>query len=206
MKSLRMRRHSLKDGPDNTIGPKGAALAVREGNNEYYECFQLPEWVFVGPLVRTRQTANLFFFLFEDEQLSPDRIIVIPEFGDDALFKAMATPEFREQTKAGFSNYDALLKVHSPELVSAWRKLAFAGITSALSKISDGKTGDGFGHSPMIELAISQLFSPEYANAGPETFEIFDIRDLEGAIFEQDDEGIISVSERIDVDPYEFGF
>ena len=188
MKTLYYRRHSIKDGPNNTIGPEGLELAQSEGEHagnigeEYY-------WMFHGPLIRTAQTALAFLSGLalgsRTLTLIPIPMPIIEEIGTDELFAKIGTPECHAAVKSGMSNLMATLTTH-PDVVGEFITTAMAGVKKMFSMIDDGPPSIAFGHSPMIELAAYGIDKSQYT-----------LGELEGLVFIQDDNGDIAVARKI---------
>lgn len=148
MKTLILLRHSLKDGPNDTIGPKGLKLAWEQGLNAKEI---RPEVIFHGPLVRTAQTALAFC---EGLGYVPRITPVIYGLGDSTLFAEIATPEFRTAAKST-SFFRATLQTHGVEKTKIWAELGLQAVKSMFEQMDDdeNKLAIGFFHSPTIELA-----------------------------------------------------
>lgn len=181
MKTLHYRRHSIKDGPNNTIGPKGIVLARAEGekvditDTSYARGFH-------GPLVRTAQTLLAFS---RGLGYVPDPMPVVPEIGTDDLFAAMATPEFRQTVAGGASNFTSLVTAHGFDQCRDWAIIAALGVASMFGAMGQDEMAIAFGHSPVIELAIWRLCGHDM----PEVF-LRQIADMEGAIFTEENDKI----------------
>lgn len=191
MKTLWMFRHSIKDGLDNSIGPKGIALAEEFGNwlEDEWACGETNfTKVFCGPLPRTSQTALAFFAGLHD-YAKP--MPVIQKFGDDDLFKIMANDAFRSSVKSGKKNFEALLSAHPVAQVQAWSLDAFTGIKECFDQMEEDELAIGFGHSPIIELAA-------WCCKHWEPFsEDLNLAEMEVLVFTKDDEGDIYVVNKI---------
>lgn len=186
-KVLRLRRHSTKDGavPD-TIGPKGLALAKSEGEKDR----RLPiQYLFHGPLVRTAQTCGAYIMAqADDAQWMP----VVPGLGDDALFAQMVTDDFRAEVKKGQTNFAAVLAAHGDLVVKTWAETCAMSVRTMLDLMDERAMAAGFFHSPTIEWAAWAI--NEFKDLLPE---LTQLGDMEGIEFEQDENGLITISSKI---------
>lgn len=178
MKILHLRRHSIKDGPNNTIGPKGLELAVKQGKLVKVGYDKL----FHGPLVRTAQTALAFC---QGLGYTPFIMPVVSGLGDEALFAKMVTEEFRAAVKKGLSNFAAVQLVHDSEKIAAWTNQARLALMQMFDSMKDCEIGIGFFHSPTIELTALACSASDVADAAEDWTRL---RDLEGLVFVHDQE------------------
>lgn len=191
MKKLYYFRHSTKDGANNTIGPKGLALARKVGDWLYDNEEDLEfDRVFHGPLIRTAQTALAFTAGYG---AVGDIMPIVPEIGNDALFAEMVKPSQFRTLASVMGNFTALIQCHERSLVETWAvDHALKAVQRMFSAMEKGETAVAFGHSPMIELAVSAL-------AGnfelPEEYLI--CNDMEGVEFQQEESGVIKAIRKI---------
>lgn len=180
MKKLYYFRHSTKDGANNTIGPKGLALARKVGDWLYDVEEELEfDRVFHGPLIRTAQTALAFIAGYG---AVGDIMPIVPEIGDDELFKQMTAPSQFRTLASAMGNFRALCQCHDKSLVEVWADSSLEAVKKMFLAMEDRETAAAFGHSPMIELAICALAgSFEFA----EEYMSFD--DMEGVELSCDD-------------------
>lgn len=202
MKTLHYRRHSTK-GTDNNLTDEGIVRAILEGlkageqripgsGNDIDGPHRLIyDRLFHGPLIRTAQTALVFC---HGLNYIPKPMPVIPEIGTDELFMEIATPEFREAAKKGASNFDATLNVHDVSWCQEWAVQAKEAIRAMFKFMRNGEYAVAFGHSPVIELAAWACWSQNFSQL-PDRFRR--IGDMEGIEFIQQDDGMISVGEKI---------
>jgi hypothetical protein len=184
MKTLHLRRHSTKDGSQNTIGEKGLKLASIEGERADTTVYTR---VFHGPLVRTAQTA-LAFINGLNYGLAP--MPVVFGLGSDALFAEMANEAWKVAVKGGARNFEALLVAHPINQVKIWAMDAKAAVEQMFAAMEDDETAIGFFHSPTIELAVWAIL--EY----PETLDEYStLGDLEGVevFFDFNDELVVGL-------------
>ena len=196
MTTLILRRHSTKDGPQDTIGPKGLLLARREGDNQDVVDPEV-DHIFHGPLVRTAQTALAFAGQMGCKSVSYP---VVDGLGSAAMFGDMVTDAFKAGVKSGKSNFVALIETHGVERCQEWAvRACLPAVEGMFDILVDEDVGIGFFHSPTIELAAWAVagcpdikdFPAEYAQLG----------DLEGVTFYRDDEGAITLGDKISVEP-----
>ncbi|MDP2599930.1 MAG: hypothetical protein Q8P84_04250 [Deltaproteobacteria bacterium] len=192
MKQLLLFRHSIKDGPMNTLGPKGTKLAREVGEWLRDTESIWPQKVFHGPLVRTEQTARAFvdgFFQHATVEAQPRFMPAIEEFGTDQLFAEMVAPDgFREKAKE-LGNYYALFELHDVDTLRGWTGHCASGIRRAFDMLEDGECGVAFGHSPCIELAVAGILKSTSSTDMPVEFTA--LSEMQGILLEQDDFGII---------------
>lgn len=146
-------RHSLKD-KDNNISPEGLRLAEEQG----VACREIDiDLIFVGPMIRTRQTAEAFIRGY-------GRSIKIHEspisgIGEQADAAEVADEEFKKAIAGGMGNFDALLHSHDVEgsLDHLFDRMA-SGLDEMFGLLEAGQIGAYFGHSPFIELAAGGAY------------------------------------------------
>lgn len=194
MKTLRYRRHSSKDGAvKDTIGFKGIALAISEGDKDA-ENGILPGCVFHGELVRTAQTALIYVSCMDHGwRVMP----VVPQIGNAALFAELANEALCKAVAGGASNFEAVIAAHGVEKAKGYAADAFEGVKDMFDDMgNDDDMGAAFGHSPIIELAA-------WAAAGFQDLppEFIRLSDMEGIEFvnEDDGNGTIRIGEKITV-------
>lgn len=195
MSSIYYFRHSIKDGENNTLGPKGLELAKRVGSYMYREDDEFnPEVVFTGPLVRTVQTAYAFMQGLSEQCNCPIPVLLeaIPEFGNDGLFVDMVKPSEFRTLAAKMGNYRALLACHNGDVVGLWVDIATDAVKKMFTAMNEVQTAAAFGHSPMIELALAGILGSKEL---PEEYLV--LKEMEGVLLEMDDAGNISVSRKI---------
>lgn len=191
MKKLYYFRHSTKDGANNTIGPKGLALARKVGdwlydNNEEgleFDC------VFHGQLVRTAQTALAFTAGYG---AVGDIMPIVPEIGDDELFKQMTAPSQFRTLASAMGNFKALLQCHEQTRCGEWTYLAFSAVEKMFDAMNESEAGVAFGHSPMIELALAKIL---HTTELPDEYLTFG--DMEGVELQQEEGEAIKVVRKI---------
>lgn len=179
MKTLRLLRHSLKDGANDSIGQKGAELARGEGidaRNERFTRF------FHGPLVRTMQTA---YHYSRGLGYQPAIVSLSLNMGDDALFKAMVNDDFKRVQKTK-PNLAAIDEVHSTELVQKWQMAAAASVVDMLDQMNDGEHAVGFFHSPTIELAVRELVPAPFRLEGWDN-----LKEMDGVVLVENNGGLL---------------
>jgi phosphohistidine phosphatase SixA len=182
MKALYYLRHSIKD-TENHISAIGLQLAYRQGVALKDIAFSK---IFFGELVRTRETAEALMHGL-DQEIS----LVGPasEIGNDQLFAEMATPKFRQFTKAGYSNLDALYAAHPLSKFEEWTSMAVKAVRNVCKQMKDNEVAILIGHSPMIELAAMALAGISL----PE--DITRLNEIEGAMFLCENE-IVATSDK----------
>ncbi len=190
MKRLYYFRHSSKDGANNTLGPKGLALARKVGDWLYDAEEELEfDRVFHGTLVRTAQTALAFTAGYG---AVGDIMPVVPEIGNDALFSQMVDPSQFRTLASAMGNFKALFQCHDSEVISSWIAEASLAVVNMFSAMEDGETGVAFGHSPMIELALAKVLGTTEL---PEEYLVFG--DMEGVELQQEEGGAIEAIRKI---------
>jgi hypothetical protein len=193
VKTLEIYRHSLKDGKaKNTVGPKGLALAKAQGDKRNGEDAFCYEAAFHGVEVRTAQTLLAFISAADEDNFLPEIMPAVEGFGSDALFADMLKPpEFRDIAK-GVGTFRALLTCHPFERVKAWAEACYAGLVEVFAQITEGEVGLAISHSPTIELAL--WHAGGFADL---TDKYAVLKEMEGVLLEQDDDGVIKVVEKI---------
>lgn len=192
MKTLHYRRHSIKDGAvKDTIGTKGIALAITEGDQDAeHDIF--PGCVFHGEMVRTAQTALVYMSCMDHGW----RVMqVVPQIGNATLFAELANDAFRKAVTGGASNFEAVIAAHGIEKAKGYAADALEGVVDMLDDMgNDDDLGVAFGHSPIIELAA-------WAATGFESLSeaLRKLGDMEGIIFTQNMSGAITVGNKITV-------
>lgn len=198
IKMLHLRRHSIKDGPDQTIGPKGLELAIREGKRvdlgtvpvvgppvqEQDEMALLDsgqtakrryDKLFHGPQVQNAQTALAFC---QGLGYVPRVMPIVNGLGNDNLFAEIITEEFKAAVQSGLSNFAAVRQVHCDIKVAAWADRGRMAVTRMFDEMGDGEIGAGFFYGIPIELAAWAC------GAGDDTVkEWTGLREAEGLIF-----------------------
>ena len=196
MKRLYYFRHSSKDGANNTLGPKGLALARKVGDWLYDAEEELEfDRVFHGTLVRTAQTALAFTAGYG---AVGDIMPVVPEIGSDDLFSKMVAPSQFRTLASVMGNFKALLQCHDPNQLAEWTYLAFSAVENMFNAMEDGETGVAFGHSPMIELALAKVLGTTEL---PEEYLVFG--DMEGVELQQEEGGAIEVIRKVSMPAFE---
>lgn len=153
VKTLRLYRHSIKDGEN--ISPEGMGMARQLGVQVNGEGLFTISHLFGGPLSRCWQTATAFVGGYAEYGLQASIATHPPMLGlgDEGMFKEIVNDEFREMVKGGASNLDALLSVHLDR-----RDCLIEGAMSAVEEmfslmVEEGEVhAAGFFHSPFIEL------------------------------------------------------
>ena len=142
--------------------------------------------LFAGPFKRTWQTLLVISL---SAAVAPTAEVheEIPEIGSDELFNSWK----QKGVKFGGdrSNLRAL-REDLPESDFAQAKIdALNGVGKMfISMLNDGEVGLAVGHSPVIELACAQL---------QETPTDFQLKENEYVVFEEDDDGVITVSQSV---------
>ena len=174
MKTAIAFRHSLKDGPNDTCGPKGLELAAAQGAVFFDSAFRVSKATH-GVLVRTAQT--LLAFLTAGPSRSVKILPPIAEFGSNELFAEMTGhSEFRERAKLA-GNFRALIQCHGHHKCMEWAEQCAHGVLKFFDQLEEGETGVFVTHSPTLELALWELLG--YENL-PAEFEIF--AEMEGVL------------------------
>jgi hypothetical protein len=143
-------RHSLKDGANNAIGPKGIALTQEKAVSASYTD------IFYG-IYRTVQTALAYICHIG---CAPGTRVHTPiaEIGTDELFAVMVNDAFKAAVKSGKTNIQALyLAGHSEEQLAAWANNALNGVKKMFDAMPEDGLGLAFGHDPIIPLATIAL-------------------------------------------------
>lgn len=190
MKTLHLRRHSIKDGANNTIGTKGLQLAFEEGIIAHLAGSRYKK-LFHGQLIRTAQTALAFCQGFG---YVPAVMPVMDGLGDDALFAEIANAGFKAAVASGLSNFAATRQVHGDEQASIWAHRGCGAVETMFFSMNDNEVGVGFFHSPTIEL-VAWHYGAEHSE-----IDGWDqLKDMEGLVFACDDSRIILVAGKISV-------
>ncbi len=186
MKTLCYLRHSIKDA-NNNISPEGIELAKKQGQilvatmgNQRQDNQIRVDRIFVGPLVRTVQTRDAFFFHVVPTLMLDEITAEIPNIGTDGLFKEIVSDEFKDAVKSGKSNFEATLGAHSPGQVLVWSRIAYHAVDEMIASLEEGQKAIAFGHSPMIELAAY------YIHSGRLPAEYRRLAEMEGLVFVHD--------------------
>lgn len=187
MRRLLLFRHSIKDGiRKDTIGPKGFALAVAQGETFVDEKFSP---VAHGPLLRTKQTL-LAMLAPQGRFTDPEDVLEITELGTGDLFSIMTAPQsFRSLAKER-GNLLALIESHPELTVRDWAHDAVKGIETLLEFTGQDETTLAIGHSPIIEMAVWHAGFPGYPG-------VFHLAEMEGVELEMDVGGNIRFVRRI---------
>lgn len=205
MKTLHLRRHSMKDGANDTIGPKGLALAKAEGEKKtglgVHEVGDGPDAMYVnnayarifhGVLIRTLQTVYGFA---QGLGYTPTLMPMVKGLGDQATFVEMVNDAFKSAVKDGKSNLAALGHAHSATRVSSWAKEAVDALESMFDQMTDDEVAIGFFHSPTIELAAANCVT--FGTALPKGWD--DLKEMDGLVFVQNRIPMVSGIEVIQV-------
>src|SRR5258708_221021 len=139
MKRVSAFRHSLKDGPRNTCGPKGLELATRQGEAFIALGLGFFDKAAHGILVRTAQTLLAFLkgYLSDSQNYSvfPGILPPIEQLGSDELFAEMnANPDFAATAKE-IGNFHAVFKCHGDEKAGAWASYCWEGLKSFFDQL-----------------------------------------------------------------------
>ena len=198
IKVLHLRRHSIKDGPGQTIGVKGLELARGQGALVNLGFVQ-PKFppasepagdemalievqptqrrygrLFCGPQVQNAQTALAFC---QGLGYVPT-VMPVVGLGDDAMLKIIATPEFKQAVAGGLSFYAAIRQVHRNEDSMPWAELCRMALIAMFGDMAEGDIGIGFFYGIPIELAAWAC------GAGEDTTESWTgLREMEGLVF-----------------------
>ncbi len=173
VKTLRYVRHSLKDGANNAIGPKGIALTKEKAVFAPYTD------IFYG-IYRTCQTALAYICHIG---CAPGTRVHTPitEIGTDELFAEMVNAEFKAAVKSGKTNIQAIYEAGHPEKqLVAWSEDAALGVRKMLDLIPVGGFGLALGHDPIIPLAAKAY-----------GYSIPSLKEMEYLDFELHDDGSI---------------
>jgi hypothetical protein len=190
MKKLFYFRHSSKDGINNTIGPKGLALARKVGDWLYDSEEELEfDRVFHGTLIRTAQTALAFTAGYG---AVGDIMPVVMGLGDDAVFGEMVKPSQFRTLASSMGNFRALSQCHDASAVQKWAEGALSTVREMFDSLQADETGAAFGHSPMIELALAGILG---TNDLPEEYLTFS--DMEGVELQMEEDGAIKPVRKI---------
>jgi|GEM_PF-1528627 len=186
-KIIYLSRHSIKDGPNSTVGPKGLALAMREGAKST----RLFSYAFHSPIIRTLQTLAAFILA---GVCRPKLMPVVYGLGSEELLAKIMTRRVRRMVKQGATSFEAIRQCHRDQ----GRKFARTGLTTVhemFSQMGHGTVAVATFHSPCIELLVWALLGfkrlpKKYASFG----------EMEGVVLEQDAEGNIRILDRITVE------
>jgi hypothetical protein len=149
-KRLRYVRHSLKDGNNNTIGPKGLALISEKSPEGNYTD------LFYGLLYRTVQ--SVLAIIAAIGCVARTRVHTpIKAIGNDELFADMANDAFKAAVKEGKTNVQAVLASHTEAHIEDYKEIAIAGVKEMLDAMPDDGFGLALGHDPVIPLAAITL-------------------------------------------------
>ena len=198
MKILHLRRHSIKDGLNGTIGLKGIRLDSRLG----YESSEPFAKIFHGPSIRTSQTALAFTYGLSCRprvptiNFVPKSMPIIFGLGDDTFFSEIGTDKFKKAVKGGLSKFAAIRKVHGQEKAMGWAKRGHLALMTMFDAMEDNEKGVGFFHSPTIELTAWVCKATESGIAKWSR-----LGDMEGLVFALDTQRReIRIVGRIDVE------
>lgn len=196
MKILHYRRHSIKDGEiKDTIGPKGIALAITEGekgdegipqSDPAKPCLWYNKG-FHGSLVRTCQTLYAFA---HGLGYTPDPMPAVEKIGTGALLAEISTPKFLKMVESGASYFEAVLAAHDKTKVKEWDGMALTGVRKMFEAMADGEAAIAFGHSPIIELAAWTLCGSALPKYNRDC-----LMEMEGIVFVMNDKGGIYVDD-----------
>jgi hypothetical protein len=184
-------RHSLKDGPVNTLGPAGINLAFEQGG---YMNYARIDKIFHSVVARSIQSALVFLTGWAKGKTTPlpTAMPAILEFGNEELFKVMtAPPEFRALADQ-VGNFSAILILHHPALVRQWAATALLGLQKVFDQTEEDETAVVITHSPMLELAV---WANEDFQMLPEKF--LNFSEMSGVVLKQE-EGRIGIYRKID--------
>ncbi|KKQ40030.1 MAG: hypothetical protein US58_C0024G0001 [Candidatus Magasanikbacteria bacterium GW2011_GWA2_37_8] len=199
-KMLEATRHSIKDGPSDTIGRLGATLAACEGSL----CDTFIDVFFAGLLIRTWQTLAHFLSNYRH---GPARVHPSPivRLGRDDLLAAMVTGEVRIAVEHGRTYFQAVLAVHGVAQCRAWADFAMVGIKEMFAIMKDGEHGRFFGHTPLIELcAWATMGYPDNIRLDmPSALQ--SMAEMETIVFVEEDERITVLFDKILVEPISAG-
>ncbi|OGE87807.1 MAG: hypothetical protein A3J07_03790 [Candidatus Doudnabacteria bacterium RIFCSPLOWO2_02_FULL_49_13] len=168
MKRLHYRRHSLKDGANDTIGPKGLALAEAEGQKKTklgkHEVGDGPDAMFVnnhfarifhGVLIRTLQTAYAFA---KGLGYTPPLMPVVAEIGTPEFAAEIGTDAFKAAYKETSNYLKATRQAHGDEKAREFATRVVESVIAMFNQMAEDETAVAFGHSPMIDLVVWWLY------------------------------------------------
>lgn len=174
MKKLHLLRHSIKDGPNGIIGPRGLKLARNQGqlvNLGHIEPVRTvgegPESVrrerrygrlFLGPQIENAQTALAFC---GGLGYTPELMPMVYGLGDELQFGEIITREFVRAVAGGLSSFEAIRQVHGDQKALDWGNRDLMALIEMFSVLEDDEIGAGFFHGIPIELAAWACGAPE---------------------------------------------
>ncbi len=150
VKKIRYVRHSIKDGANNTIGPKGIAYVQEKAIGAKYTD------IFYG-IYRTVQTA-LAYICQVGCQPGVRVHTPVAEIGTEELFAIMVNNGFKAAVNAGKTNIEAVYMAgHTGEQITIWANDALTGVKKMFDAMPDNGFGLALGHDPIIPLATIAL-------------------------------------------------
>jgi broad specificity phosphatase PhoE len=145
VRSLELRRHSLRDPDADRLSEQGRALALHVGKN-------LPGGyaaVFTSPAARAAETAA-WFLRGLGQQLPQDH----------GVAEGLASPvedRWRAAAKAAGTGRIDVVRDHDPDLVEEESRRLTQSARELLASLPDGGRALAVGHSPLIEAAVYGL-------------------------------------------------
>lgn len=149
MKTLVLRKHSIQDGPNGSLGPKGLELAKREAERLSDRGIGF-EMLFYAPLIGEVQTALTFC---EGLNYVPPIMPIANGVGDVGLLKKIMTDDFRSAVANGIPSFMAMMQIHGENNVHEWSEEAHQSILAIFNQLGHEETGIGFFPGPLIKLA-----------------------------------------------------
>jgi len=189
VKTLHLRRSA---GSYMGIGDAGMKLASLEGGRAAHHKLNYGR-VFCSLIRNSAETAIGFLSGYSKPLLFCP---VIPKLGDRARMDEIDNPGYQEARADGQHPFDALFFSQSSQVLDGWLSDAARGIYQIFLQTEPGETVLAFGHSPLIQLAVSWL-QVELGQANELTDELKDLAELEGVVLVQDDDGKIFVGSKI---------
>ncbi|PIY96827.1 MAG: hypothetical protein COY66_02780 [Candidatus Kerfeldbacteria bacterium CG_4_10_14_0_8_um_filter_42_10] len=166
-KTLRIYRHSLKDGKNDSIGPLGIELA-RQVAKQTID--RVVTDIFIGPLPRTTQTVEAMQSAVPDFFSGVVTLKSIPNLGSKEMFTFLTEPKvagkgFKELAER-IGNLNALFTLHTPAAFDFLKSIVRQGVVNMFAEMI-GNFAIGIFHSPTVELAaesfsIQLLLPPQF--------------------------------------------
>ena len=148
MKTLVLRKHSIQDGPNGSLGPKGLELARQQANLISDRGIGF-EMLFYAPFIGEMQTALIFC---EGLNYIPSTMPIVSGVGDVGLLKKIMTDDFRSAVANGKPSFMAIMQIHGESNLQEWSEQAHESILAMFSQLEHGESGIGFFPCPLIKL------------------------------------------------------